>query len=165
MSAQLRNILSTRKLLLWIPGAVLLVYSAMALIIIHSANIPLDMSGGSNTTTSTTSEINSSTNSTPVPSTRGEANSTTIESSKVIATNSTSGPHHALDDDHKKNLGMNSSSTSNSLYVIPYTDTKVERDYIASIQSQYLLANTTSSNSTQTKKKSIIIHVSVWEQS
>lgn len=128
----------------------------MALIIIHSANIPLDMSGGSNTTTSTTSEINSSTNSTPVPSTRGEANSTTIESSKVIATNSTSGPHHALDDDHKKNLGMNSSSTSNSLYVIPYTDTKVERDYIASIQSQYLLANTTSSNSTQTKKKSII---------
>ena len=74
-----------------------------------------------------------------------------------------SGPH-APDNDHliwmkndKKNLGTNSLSISDSpLYVIPYMDTKVERGYIAKIQSQYLLANTASSNSKQNKKRNII---------
>ena len=86
--------------------------------------------------------------------------------------NFTSGPH-AFDNDHlldmkndkKRNLlvGTNSPPTSDSpLYVIPYMDTKVERGYIAKIQSQYLLANTASSNSTKQNKKKFIISLSVY---
>ena len=70
--------------------------------------------------------------------------------------------HLDMKNDDKKNLGTNSSSTSDSpLYIIPYVDTKVERGYIAKIQSQYLLANTASSSSKQNKKK-LIISLSVY---